>query len=102
MAWFCCPTSVHTTRGWHLADTFSHRKPSWTWSKGFVLPSETPAEVCGSVAVIPGAGLEPASTLLQLLVGRVLTDLMAGRTSKITMPLLCDGHGDLCPLQMYL
>lgn len=100
MALYCCPTSAHTTRGWHLAGTFSHRKPSWTWSKGFVLPSETPAEVCGSAGVIPAAGPEPASTLLQLFV--YLQTSWLGGTFKITMLLLCDGHGDLCPLQMRL
>lgn len=53
---------------WHIF----HRKPSWTWSKGFVLPSEIPAGVCGSVGGIPGAGPEPPLTLLQLLVAEFL------------------------------
>lgn len=89
---------AHPTCGWHRVGGFSHRKPSWTWSKGFVLPSEIPTGACGSVEAIPGAEPEPAPTLIELSVAEYLQTSWLGGMLKIKMPLLCDSHGDLCPL----
>lgn len=102
LALYCWPMVAHPPCGWHWVGGFSHRKPSWTWSKGFVLPSETPTGTCGSVEAIPGDEPEPAPTLIELSVAEYLqTSWLAGML-KIKMPLLCDSHGDLCPLYMCL
>lgn len=102
LALYCCPKGARTTCGWHLVGPFSHRKPIRTWSKGFVLPSEIRAGACGSAGAVLGLDQSQHRQHSYSFCGRVLQTSWLGESSKLTMPLLCDGHGDLCPLQMCL
>lgn len=54
--------------------------------------------MCGSVEAIPGAEPEPPPTLIELSVADYLQTSWLGEMLKIKMSLLCDSHGDLCPL----